>query len=183
MSIVLNVEPIIGSSILEVCEAMVSLARRLDVMVTADINEIHVVASSRDLPSELERIYFRTMAYRAAHPTPTRTTTEKLDLVAHLHRARQFSERTFGPGQRTEGLVDHIRKELLEVLAKPDDLSEWIDVAILAFDGAWRAGYTPEQIAAALVAKQTKNESRQWPDWRTAEPGKAIEHVRDESAS
>lgn len=43
-----------------------------------------------------------------------------------------------------------------------------------------RAGYTPEQIVAALVAKQEKNESRQWPDWRTAEPGKAIEHLRGE---
>lgn len=35
----------------------------------------------------------------------------------------------------------------------------------------------------ALEAKQTKNEGRQWPDWRTAQPGKAIEHVRDEVTS
>lgn len=57
-------------------------------------------------------------------------------------------------------------------------LSEWIDVAILALDGAWRAGYSPSEIISALVAKQTKNESRQWPDWRTAPTDKAIEHVR-----
>jgi dATP/dGTP diphosphohydrolase len=103
------------------------------------------------------------------------------DLVRHLMRQREFSERTFGPGERTAGVLDHIRKELTEIEAKPDDLSEWIDVIILACDGAWRAGFTPAQIAEALVAKQAKNEARTWPDWRTAELGKAIEHVRDDN--
>jgi hypothetical protein len=101
-----------------------------------------------------------------------------MDLVQHLNRQRDFSERTFGPGQRTAGVVDHIRKELREIEANPDDLSEWIDVIILGFDGAWRAGYTPTEIVAALEAKQAKNEGRQWPDWRTAPHDKAIEHVR-----
>jgi len=100
------------------------------------------------------------------------------DLVAHLTRQQAFSARTFGPGMRTQGVVDHIRKELIEVLAKPEDLSEWIDVAILALDGAWRTGATPEQIITALVAKQTKNEGRQWPDWHTMPVDQAIEHVR-----
>lgn len=104
-----------------------------------------------------------------------------LDLVAHLSRQRRFSEVTFGPGPRTAGIVDHIRKELREIEAQPADLSEWIDVVILALDGAWRAGFTPEQIAAALEAKQTKNEGRTWPDWRTHPGDKAIEHVRTES--
>lgn len=102
------------------------------------------------------------------------------DLVAHLHRQRAFSERTFGPGERTAGVLDHIRKELLELEQAPGDLTEWIDVVLLAFDGAWRAGHAPEAIAQALEAKQAKNEARTWPDWRTAEPGKAIEHVRRE---
>lgn len=102
----------------------------------------------------------------------------KFDLVAHLERQREFSLTTFGPGARTEGVTDHISKELNEIRAKPDDLEEWIDVIILGFDGAWRTGATSEQIVAALVAKQTKNEGRQWPDWRTADPDKAVEHVR-----
>lgn len=107
-------------------------------------------------------------------------TGEPFDFRAHLHRQREFSKNTFGPGTRTAGVVDHIRKELREIEAKPTDLSEWIDVTILALDGAWRAGYTPDQIVAALVAKQTRNEQRSWPDWRTASPNKAIEHVRAE---
>ena len=73
-------------------------------------------------------------------------------------------------------MLDHIRKELVEVEDSGGALSEWVDVVLLALDGAWRAGNTPAQIADAIAAKQTKNQSRIWPDWRTAEPGKAIEH-------
>lgn len=104
------------------------------------------------------------------------------DLVEHLQRQRAFSESTFGPGQRLQGVLDHIRKELVEVEESGGSLAEWVDVILLAFDGAWRADNTPERIAEAIAAKQAKNESRTWPDWRTAEPGKAIEHVRTEAA-
>lgn len=101
-----------------------------------------------------------------------------MDLVTHLHRQRVWSNKTFGPGHRTGGVLDHIRKELKEIETEPLELSEWIDVVILAFDGAWRAGHSPEEIAAALEAKQTRNEGRQWPDWRTMPHDKAIEHDR-----
>jgi len=105
----------------------------------------------------------------------------EFDMIAHLYRQSGFSLKTFGPGPRVEGVVDHIRKELVEVEESNGALSEWVDVIILAFDGAWRSGATPEQIIEAVVAKQEKNEFRAWPDWRTAEPGKAIEHVRSET--
>lgn len=100
------------------------------------------------------------------------------DLLKHLERQRDWSIKTFGPGERNVGILDHIRKELIEIEDNPSDISEWIDVVILALDGAWRAGWEPWHIVAALISKQEKNEKRQWPDWRTAEPGKAIEHVR-----
>lgn len=99
----------------------------------------------------------------------------------HYHLARQaaWSKKTFGPGARAKGVVDHIRKELEEIERDPGDLKEWIDVVILALDGAWRSGASPEQIVAALVSKQVKNEARIWPDWRTQDPDKAIEHDRN----
>lgn len=100
------------------------------------------------------------------------------DFRAHLVRQRAISEGTFGPGARTAGVLDHIRKELLEIEEHPADLSEWIDVVILALDGAWRAGHSPEQIIETLVFKQAKNEARTWPDWRTAPLDRAIEHER-----
>lgn len=106
-----------------------------------------------------------------------------LDLVLHLKLQREFSKKTFGPGPRTKGVTDHIRKELIEIEAEPYDLEEWIDVVLLALDGAWRAGYKPEQIAYMLADKLNRNMERQWPDWRTADPDKAIEHVRDDQAN
>ncbi|MCE5182334.1 MAG: DUF550 domain-containing protein [Betaproteobacteria bacterium] len=103
---------------------------------------------------------------------------QTFDLVAHLKRQRYFSLRTFGSGARTEGIIDHIRKELNEIASNPGDVTEWVDVVLLALDGAWRAGFEPEEIAMAIASKQVCNESRAWPDRRTEEPGKAIEHVR-----
>lgn len=99
-------------------------------------------------------------------------------LREHLERQAAWSRDTFGPGPRTKGVIDHITKELAEIAADPTDLTEWIDVVILALDGAWRAGGTPEEIIATLVAKQAKNEARSWPDHRLASEDVAIEHER-----
>lgn len=107
----------------------------------------------------------------------------QFDLVAHLRRQMAFSAKTFGPGSRVQGVCDHIRKELIEVEDDGGPLAEWVDVILLALDGAWRSGATPEQIAEAITAKQARNETRVWPDWRTAPVGKAIEHDRAEEAT
>ena len=101
-----------------------------------------------------------------------------MNLIEHLHRQRAWSLETFGPGYCHSRVIDHLRKEINEVEAAPLDLTEWVDVVLLALDGAWRAGYSPIQIAAAIEAKQARNEMRQWPDWRTADADKAIEHVK-----
>lgn len=112
-----------------------------------------------------------------------------LDLIEHLRRQMAFSRATYGPGERTLGVCDHIKKELLEIVEAPDDgcrSREWIDVVILGLDGLWRAleaeGYywqeIPEQAARFLRDKQAKNEQREWPDWRSAPKDKAIEHVK-----
>ncbi len=98
--------------------------------------------------------------------------------AAHLAHQREWSEQTFGPGDRLHGVLDHIRKELGEIEADPTDLGEWVDVITLAFDGAWRAGWEPQQIIDAIKAKQAKNEARTWPDWRTMSADQAIEHDR-----
>lgn len=98
--------------------------------------------------------------------------------AAHIERQIEFSERVFGPGDRTLGVIDHITKELEEIACDPGDESEWADVIILAIDGAWRAGIGAQELIDAIVAKQLKNERRVWPDWRTTDPTKAIEHDR-----
>lgn len=113
-------------------------------------------------------------------------------LEEHLRRQMAFSRGTFGPGPRTEGVTDHIRKELVEVaeaIPGPARAREWVDVVILSLDGLTRelAATYPwvdvAGIAARLIEnKQGQNEQRDWPDWRTADPTKAIEHRKDGDA-
>ena len=102
-------------------------------------------------------------------------------LEEYLEDQIEWSKRTFGEGKRTEGILKHIEKEIIEVRKSPEDLLEWIDIAILALDGAWRAGYQPEEIVMALVEKQEINFGRKW-----NVPGsenEPVEHVRSEGES
>lgn len=83
-------------------------------------------------------------------------------IEAYLRRQEIWSARTFGHGVRTVEITKHIKKELAEILAKPHDLTEWIDVMILAMDGFWRAGGDPRAIMDYLQAKQNVNFARAW---------------------
>lgn len=109
----------------------------------------------------------------------TKVQPPTFDLVAHLRRQMVFSMDTFGPGLHTAGVLDHIRKELTEIEQSPNDLSEWADLILLALDGAWRRGFGAEEVANAIASKQAINEARKWPDWRTADHTKAIEHIQE----
>lgn len=102
------------------------------------------------------------------------TTDRVADIVA---RGKEWSAATFGPGARTEGTLKHIAMELEEIRARPLDVMEWIDVILLALDGAWRAGHSPEKIAQALHDKQSINMARKWPpQWL---PDLPVEHIRE----
>lgn len=91
---------------------------------------------------------------------------------------KSWSSATFGTSPRTAGILSHIRKELAEIEAKPDDAEEWADVIILAMDGAWRRGIDPKSLAEAVISKQEKNRARKWPN--DVEEDKAIEHIRED---
>ena len=105
----------------------------------------------------------------SAAPTPE-------TLESYLTRQWEWSARTFGPGRRTMGILTHIRKELEEIVDNPTDLSEWIDVVILAMDGFWRHGGKPADLLPELLSKQRKNFARKWPENRPED--EAVEHVR-----
>jgi hypothetical protein len=108
---------------------------------------------------------------------------DDFDFVDFLYRKMMWSRKTFGPHQRTKGLSDHIRKELVEIEKNPADLEEWVDIILLAIDGAWRSGASPEDIVAMLVTKAHRNELRKWPDWRDLTENDPIEHIRDATRS
>lgn len=97
-------------------------------------------------------------------------------LREYIQRHKNWSLSTFGEGQRTEGLCRHIEKELSEIRKNPNDVFEWVDVIILAIDGAWRSGHSPLQIVNALVQKQAINFERKWSLSKEDEP---TEHIRE----
>ncbi|MEO1564133.1 MAG: dATP/dGTP pyrophosphohydrolase domain-containing protein [Pseudomonadota bacterium] len=113
-------------------------------------------------------------------------------MKTHLTRQAVFSRATFGPGQRRKGVTDHIKKELKEVEKDAGDPAarnrEWADVAILGLDGllrsiadscpSWSYDHVAQHAVELICEKQGINEKRDWPDWRTAAPDQAIEHVR-----
>jgi hypothetical protein len=124
-----------------------------------------------------------------------------MDLRQHLLRQMAFSRGTFGPGDRQRGVIDHCREELDEIEAElekgaaeagsaefDDAATEWVDMILLSLDGCWRAlqaaapKMPPDRVADEVVyrikTKQSKNEMRDWPDWRKANPDKAINHTR-----
>lgn len=90
-----------------------------------------------------------------------------------LYRQIPFSIKAFGEGERLEGILNHIREELNEIAVDPS-LDEWADVILLALDGAWRQGYTPQAIAIAIETKQRENINRNWDE--IGPPNQPIHH-------
>lgn len=90
-------------------------------------------------------------------------TPEGGGMRTYLTAQMDWSRRAFGDRSSAIGLTKHIEKECAEVRANPRDLTEWVDIIILALDGYWRHGGTPDTIVPDLTAKQAKNFAREWP--------------------
>ena len=80
----------------------------------------------------------------------------------YIRAQRIWSLETFGKGLRTKIILDHIKSEIKEVEAEPKKLEEWVDIIMLAVDGAWRAGHKPDDIVSGLVEKFLENQRRDW---------------------
>lgn len=125
-----------------------------------------------------------------------------MKLEDHIRRMMAFSRATYGPGRRTEGVLQHLEQEIQEVRnAETDEerIKEWVDLVILSLDGLWREIYesdvefysknfsstaeqiawegTPDEVVEYLMKKQTKNELREWPNWRDVPQDQSINHV------
>jgi len=100
-----------------------------------------------------------------------------MDVQQYIEDQKEWSIRTFGVGERTAGICKHIEKEVSEIRKKPRDVMEWIDVVILALDGAWRAGHSPREIEAALYQKQRRNFSRNWSELPAED--QPSEHIKE----
>ena len=127
-----------------------------------------------------------------------------------LEKMIAWSRKTFGPGTRAEMIYDHLQKEMKELKLAQESkrseeiIGEYVDIAMIAIDGIWRMlEYDPieqheryladpdnpdlntnyelaHSIMHRLNAKLAVNKQREWPDWRTVDANKAIEHIRPE---
>jgi len=95
-----------------------------------------------------------------------------------IKRQQTFALKAFGEGDHSKGLLEHIKKEVIEIYEDASDTEEWVDIIILAMEGAWRTGASPKDIADIFNLKMSKNERRAWPAIGSIEPGKPIEHLR-----
>lgn len=96
-------------------------------------------------------------------------------ILDYINQHIGWSAEAFGPGEKHIGLIRHIEKELREIEEDPKDIKEWVDVIILAIDGAWRQGHSAEAIWEALKAKQAVNIGREWP--QGVPDDEPIEHI------
>lgn len=99
-------------------------------------------------------------------------------MIEYIQRHAEWSFKTFGPcsGDDHIRLCRHIEKELAEIRCNPLDCEEWVDVMILAIDGAVRSGHSPLAIAYTLREKQETNTKRTWP--KPTDTCTPIEHMR-----
>lgn len=101
-----------------------------------------------------------------------------MDLIGYISSQIEWSRLIFGGGKRTLGITEHIKKEIEEVKEDPNHFEEWIDIVILALDGAWRAGATANQIVRRMEEKQQINIARKWPP--IPEQHQVSEHIKED---
>ena len=88
---------------------------------------------------------------------------------------KKFSAMTFGRYYRVHAVIKHMRKELDELAAKPNDIMEFADMFLLLLDALWRQGFSINQLLAAAYEKLHVNRKRKW---KKPDKGGVIEHAR-----
>ena len=81
---------------------------------------------------------------------------ERYNLIDILQTQKEFLLKTFGPKGRQPGLKTHIKEELKEIdRGISYEFREWMDVVLLAFEGALiQADGDVIKVADALLSQQ-----------------------------
>ena len=89
----------------------------------------------------------------------------------------EFSNKTFGtPSERDCSFpLIHLKDEICELLAAPDDQMEWADCTLLLLDAAWRKGYSLEDLIDFSIEKLEINKKRKW---KVSEKG-YFKHIKE----
>ena len=100
----------------------------------------------------------------------------KLDFTQFQKEHGEWSDKTFGENRKPTAPLNHLKKEVQEVLEQPYDIEEYADCFLLLMDSARLSGFNMDDLYFASQQKFNKNKNRTWgkPD----ENG-VVEHVRD----
>lgn len=74
-----------------------------------------------------------------------------------------FTDKTFGDST-PQSKAHHLAEEAMEAAADPSDIIEWADCTILLLDAVRKAGFTTDDLYAAVQRKMEINKSRKWGD-------------------
>lgn len=74
-----------------------------------------------------------------------------------------FTDKTFGDST-PQSKAHHLAEEAMEAAADPSDIIEWADCTILLLDAVRKAGFTTDDLYAAVARKMEINKSRKWGD-------------------
>lgn len=87
-----------------------------------------------------------------------------MDFLNFLTEKKRWSYQTFGEGYKLEKICKHIESELVEIRETPNDLYEWVDLILLALDGALRVAKSPMAVLSTIYKKHQINVDREWVD-------------------
>lgn len=93
-----------------------------------------------------------------------------------FNRMTDWAEKTF-PQRTNHSILTHLRKELVEIEANPDDLEEWADAILLFMHGLRERNFNIAQLVEALEKKFEINKNRKW---GTPDEHGVVEHERGE---
>ena len=76
----------------------------------------------------------------------------------------KFSGNTFGSPSKRNCIypLRHLKDEIEELIAAPNDKMEWADCTLLLLDAAWRKGYSLEDLIDFAIEKLEINKKRKW---------------------
>ena len=87
-----------------------------------------------------------------------------------------WSDETFGPpNERFVGILEHLKKEVDEIIEDPYDAMEFADCMMLLLDAARIAGLDPSDLLKMMQKKLEINKQR---EWGPVDDSGVCEHIR-----
>lgn len=99
----------------------------------------------------------------------------QIDIRKLAAEQAKWADETFGSHRDPRPTLQHLQREVIEVMDSPYDAEEYADCFLLVMDAARRAGFDIEYLLQAATAKYIVNTNR---TWATPDADGVMEHVK-----